>query len=305
MPIPDFQTLMLPVLRLAAKDQIKTSVAIQILSDEFALTEEERSHLLPSGKQATIANRVHWAFTYLGKAGLIERIQRGTYVATEAGLNVLQDPPPRIDIKYLATFPKFNEFRAAETQQIEPVDGNTDLEIQAVTPEETIDAANAILDAALRAELLDKCRTLQPSAFEKLIVDLMMAMGYGVGGSGAHVGKSGDGGIDGTITEDALGLDVVYLQAKRYAEGNNIGVEKIREFAGTLDEKGATKGVFVTTSRFAPGAKQFTSRSSKRIELIDGERLAHLMVRYNVGIRTYRKIEIKRIDADYFDDLEG
>jgi restriction system protein len=304
MAIPDFQTLMLPVLRLSSKDQIKTATAIQILSDEFKLTDQERSVMLPSGKQSTIANRVHWAVTYLGKAGLIERIQRGTYVATEAGLKVLQDPPSKIDIKYLAKFPKFNEFRSAE-QQREPSTSNPDTQIETGTPEEKIDEASAVLDAAVRTELLDKCRSLLPVAFEKLIVDLMLAMGYGVGGSGTHVGKTCDGGIDGTITEDALGLDVVYLQAKRYAEGNNIGVEKIREFSGTLDEKGATKGVFVTTSKFAQGAKQFTSRSTKRIELIDGERLASLMVRYGVGVRTYRKVEIKKIDTDYFDDLEG
>ena len=132
----------------------------------------------------------------------------------------------------------------------------------------------------------------------------MLAMGYGAGGSGVHIGKSGDGGIDGTITEDALGLDIIYLQAKRYTEGNNVGVEKIREFAGTLDERGATKGVFVTASKFANGARQYSSRSPKRLTLIDGNELTSLMIKYGVAVRTYRKIEIRKIDIDYFDDLE-
>lgn len=304
MAIPDFQTLMLPVLQLTAKGQITTTEAIQEISTLFNLTEEERSALLPSGKQTTIANRVHWAIAYLGKAGLIERIQRGIYTSTDAGRSTLLNPPARIDIKYLTNFEKFREFRVsakAETKSGLP-DTMPD---ETGTPEERIDEASALLDATLQAEILERSRKVSPAAFEKLILDLMLAMGYGVGGTGTHVGKAGDGGIDGTITEDVLGLDVVYLQAKRYAEGNNIGVEKVREFAGTLDEKGATKGVFVTTSRFASGARQFTSRSSKRIELIDGERLASLMVRYNVGTRTYRKVDIKKIDADYFDDLES
>lgn len=303
MAIPDFQTLMLPVLRLAAQEQIKTSVAIERLSDDFMLTEQERLERLPSGRQTTMANRVHWAFTYLGKAGLIERVQRATYVATDDGRKVLESPPQRIDIRYLSTFPKFAVFRA-KTEQPDGPSATDEDHTETATPEEAIEKANNLLEEALRADLLDKCRNLSPAGFERLIVDLMLAMGYGVSGTGTHVGKSGDGGVDGIITEDALGLDVVCLQAKRYAEGNNVGVNEIRAFAGTLDEAGAAKGVFVTTSKFAPSARDFNSRS-KRIELIDGERLVTLMAKYGVGTRIVRKIEFKKMDSDYFDDLDG
>ena len=304
MGIPDFQTLMLPVLRLTANGPVRTSAAIDSLSDEFRLTEEERKAMLPSGRQATMANRVHWAFTYLGKAGLIERVQRATYVATLEGLKVLENPPEKIDIKFLSRFSRFDGFRAKPIQSGSGSVAESELEGETATPEEAIDKASGLLDEALRADLLDKCRNLTPAGFERLIVKLMLAMGYGIGGSGNHIGKSGDGGVDGIITEDALGLDLVCLQAKRYAEGNTVGVHEIRAFAGTLDERGAAKGVFVTTSKFSVDARDYNARS-KRIELVDGERLVTLMAKYGVGIRVVQKIEIKKMDSDYFDDLEG
>ena len=294
---------MLPVLRLAADKEIKTSEAIAKLSDEFKLSEEERSQLLPSGKQATMANRVHWAIAYLSKAGLLERVQRGTYIASNEGKKVLSNPPPSVDVKFLEQYPRFQGFNKS-TPKVEVATDKPTSDHDDGTPEERVDEAGAELEAILKTEILERVRSLSPKAFEKLIVDLMLAMGYGAGGSGTHVGKSGDGGIDGTITEDALGLDVIYIQAKRYAEGNSVGVEKLREFAGTLDERGATKGVFVTTSAFANGARVYSSRSPKRLTLIDGEELAALMSKYGVAVRTYRKIEIKKIDTDYFDDLE-
>lgn len=305
MTIPDFQTLMLPLLKLLEKGQLRTTEAIDTLSDQFQLTEEERTALLPSGKQATMANRVHWAISYLGKAGLIKRVQRGSYVISDAGRGLLKHPPPRIDIKFLMKYPDFQEFRSAAKQEDTTAANSVVNEANEGTPEERIDEAAAELDNALRADVLEKAKSLTPTAFEKLIIDLMLAMGYGASGSGTHVGRSGDGGVDGTITEDALGLDVVYIQAKRYAEDNTIGVEKLREFAGTLDEKGATKGVFVTTSRFAAGAQAYSSKSTKRIVLIDGRQLSILMIRYGIGTRTFRKVEIKKVDTDYFDDLES
>jgi restriction system protein len=297
MPVPDFQTLMLPALKLAAKNEIRISDAVELLSEEFELTEAEREALLPSGKQARMANRVHWAFTYLAKGGLVERVARGTYAVSELGRTVLRSPPARIDIKFLSKFPKFEDFRN-KSKEAEPESAEDNSSPTRGTPEERVDEAAAELELTLRSELLDRIRALTPTGFEKLIVGLMLSMGYGSGGAGAHIGKSGDGGIDGTITEDALGLDVIYLQAKRYADGNNVGVEKIREFAGTLDERGATKGVFVTTSKYANGARTYSSRSPKRLTLIDGEELTALMV------RTIRKMEIRKIDTDYFDDLE-
>jgi restriction system protein len=172
------------------------------------------------------------------------------------------------------------------------------------TPEEQIEIAAQEMNSALRDELLARIVTADPTFFEKVIIDLMLAMGYGASGSGQHLGKTNDGGIDGIINEDPLGLDVVFLQAKRYAPGNNIGVEKIREFAGSLDEKGAVKGVFVTTSSFAQGARNYAERSPKRLILIDGEELTRLLVRYGVAVRTFRTVELKKIDMDYFNTEE-
>lgn len=298
--------MMRPVLHLAADAELRTAEAVETLSAQFDLTEEERSHLLPSGRQATMANRVHWAIAYLAKAGPIERVRRGVYTATAEGKSVLTEPPHRIDIKFLSQFARFQAFRTASKSKDGTIQSEYEEEKQVQgTPEERIDNATAELHGALTTEILERTRAMSPRAFEKLIVDLMVAMGYGASGTGVHVGKSGDGGIDGIISEDALGLDLIDLQAKRHAEGSVIGVEKIREFAGTLDERGATKGVFVTTSHFAPAARQYVARSPKRINLMEGNELAELMVKHGVAVRIYRTIDIKKIDTDYFEDLEG
>lgn len=302
MAIPDFQTLMLPVLRLAAEGEIRVAEAVERLSDEFNLTADERVELLPSGRQAKMANRVHWAVTYLVKAGLADRPRRGVFGITDEGRKVLASPPSRIDIAYLSQFKGFDEFRARSSDdgaaQVEPT-----VSLATGTPEERVEAAFDDLNAALRTDLLDRIFGMHPSAFVKLIVDLMLGMGYGEGGSGEHLGRTSDGGIDGVINEDVLGLDIIFLQAKRYAAANCIGVEKVREFAGALDERGATKGVFVTTSYFAPQARQYAQRSPKRLILIDGDELTRLLIKYGVAVRVYRTLELKKIDSDYFDDL--
>lgn len=302
MPVPDFQIVMLPTLRLASAGEVRVSDAIDRIAAEFNLTPEERAEMLPSGRQAKIANRVHWAVTYLVKAGLLDRPKRGFFGITERGRTVLTTPPARIDIPYLSQFEGFDKFRtgsgnAGETPAIEPTSV-----VGTGTPDERIEAAFTDMNAALRSELLERVQTIHPTAFEKLIVDLMLGMGYGAGGSGQHLGRTNDGGVDGIINEDVLGLDIIYLQAKRYATGNVIGVEKIREFAGVLDERGATKGVFVTTSHFAPHALTYAQRSPKRLVLIDGDELTRLLVRYGVGVRAYRTIDLKKLDTDYFDD---
>lgn len=259
MPIPDFQTLMLPVLRLADAGEIKVAEAVDRIADEFALTDQEREELLPSGRQAKIANRVHWSVTYLVKAGLVERPRRGHFAITPKGKSVLSSPPERIDIAFLSQFDGFDEFRTKANDD-HPAEVEPTQELAAGTPEERMEAAFEDLNAALREELLERILVMHPTAFEKLIVDLMLGMGYGANGSGERLGRTSDGGIDGVINEDVLGLDIIHLQAKRYATGNSIGVEKIREFAGALDERGATKGVFVTTSHFAPAAIQYGKR---------------------------------------------
>lgn len=304
MPIPDFQTLMLPVLRLADSGEIKVAEAVGRIADEFALTDQEREELLPSGRQTKIANRVHWSVTYLVKSGLVERSQRGYFVITPKGKAVLSNPPARIDIAFLSQFDGFDEFRTKANED-HPAEVEPTQDLAAGTPEERVEAAFEDLNAALREELLERILVMHPTAFEKLIVDLMLGMGYGANGSGERLGRTSDGGIDGVINEDVLGLDIIHLQAKRYATGNSIGVEKIREFAGALDERGATKGVFVTTSHFAPAAIQYAQRSPKRLILIDGEELTRLLVKYGVAVRGYRILELKKVDTDYFDEAEG
>lgn len=303
MAIPDFQTLMLPVLRLAAEGEIRVGEAVERLSDRFNLTADERVELLPSGRQAKMTNRVHWAVTYLVKAGLVERPRRGYFAITPKGKSLLSSPPERIDIAFLSKFDGFDEFRT-KAKEDHPTEVGPTQDFAARTPEERVEAAVEELNAALREELLERIRVMHPTAFEKLIVDLMLAMGYGASGSGERLGRTGDGGIDGVINEDVLGLDIIYLQAKRYAAGNSVGVEKIREFAGALDERGATKGVFVTTSHFASAAIQYAQRSPKRLILIDGEYLTRLLVKYGVAVRSYRNIELKKVDTDYFDVAE-
>ncbi|HTR14397.1 MAG TPA: restriction endonuclease, partial [Roseiarcus sp.] len=304
MSVPDFQSLMLPVLRLANGSDVRTSEAVERIATEFHLSPDERAELLPSGRQTKIANRVYWAFVYLSKAGLLNRRQRGLYGVTDQGRKVLAKPPARIDIPFLSQFKRFNEFRAKSPETNDAEHSPKPISMLAVgTPDERIETALNELNVALRAELLERVLSMTPTAFEKLIVDLMLGMGYGAKGSGEHLGRTSDGGVDGVINEDVLGLDIIYLQAKRYAVGNGIGVEKIREFAGVLDERGATKGVFVTTSHFATQARTYGKHSPKRLILIDGEELARLLVQYGIGVRVYRAVEMKKLDLDYFEEL--
>lgn len=302
MAIPDFQTLMLPTLRLAMEGEVRVRDLVERIATQFGLTEEERAERLPSGRQETIVNRVSWAVVYLARAGLLGRVRRGVYCITERGRSVLAKPPERIDIRFLSQFEGFEEFRTGNTSgeaaAVEPTPA-----LAAGTPDERIEAGFEESNAALRNELIERVRTMDPTGFEKLIVDLMLGMGYGAGGSGQHLGRTNDGGIDGVINEDVLGLDIIYLQAKRYAEGSAIGVDKIREFAGSLDERGATKGVLVTTSHFAPQSRAYAQRSPKRLILIDGEELTRLLVHHGVGVRVYRELQLKRLDTDYFDTL--
>jgi restriction system protein len=304
MPVPDFQSITLPLLRLSAAGEIRTREAVNALADEFELTPDEREELLPSGRQARFSNRVHWAIVYLQKGGLIQRIARGVYRITEPGKTVLLQPPQRIDRRFLAQFEGVKEFRKKKTKD-EAAESDLVNALPAGTPEERIESALEDLNEALREDLLERILSMPPTAFEKLIIDLMLGMGYGADGSGKHLGRTADGGVDGIINEDVLGLDIIYLQAKRYAIGNSIGVEKIREFAGALDERGATKGVFVTTSHFALPARQYAERSPKRLILIDGDELTHYLIKFGVAVRGYQTVVLKKLDVDYFDDLDS
>jgi restriction system protein len=310
MPIPDYQSLMRPLLSFALDGSEKNiNDAIKGIADQLGLTEDERHQLLPSGKQPIFANRVHWARTYLDKAGAIKRTRRSHFVITDRGKQLLTDNPIRINVQVLKKFPEFVAFQSpkisgeTENDNSLPPAAN-DIQESAVTPEEAIQQAEGQIFATLRSQLLIRIGELSPSFFERLVVDLVVAMGYG--GTRASViqklGKSGDEGIDGVVNEDPLGLDVVYIQAKRYAADNTIGRDRIQQFAGALVGQGASKGVFVTTSSFSKGAIEYAIRVPQRIILIDGEELTRLMVQYGVGVRIERTVEIKRIDLDYFDE---
>lgn len=311
MAIPDFQTVMRPLLALAADGkEKKIRDAVQKLADEFNLAPEDRAEPIPSGGELLFSNRVNWACTYLAKAGAIKRSRRGHFHITERGLELLKDNPKRIDIKTLKKFPEFVVFQApkpkADSGTANTSNDEDTVEETKSTPDEAIATAVAEIDSRLQTELLDRIIEKSPAFFESLVVDLIVEMGYG--GSRENVmqriGKPGDQGIDGIINEDALGLDVVYIQAKKYKRDASIGREAVQSFAGALDGKRATKGIFVATCPFTAGATSYADSVSKRIILIDGQRLVHLLIQYGVGVRVEREIQIKRVDLDYFDQDE-
>ncbi|MBP1885709.1 restriction endonuclease [Sinorhizobium mexicanum] len=304
--VPDYQTLMLPVLQLAAEGEKRVADVADRIADEFGLTTEEREKLLPSGRQRILQNRIHWAKFYMSRAGLIASPARGRFVATDAGRALLASNPPRIDIPLLMREPAFREFYRNEGQEAsrEPSVPATEPAGSTTTPEERIDAAYQSLNAALRTDLLERIVQNSPAFFERLIVDLLVAMGYGGShkNAAAQLGRSGDGGVDGVINEDRLGLDRIYVQAKRYAPGNQVGRPEVNAFVGSLVGLGASKGVFVTTSTFSQQAKDFVKPLTQRIILLDGTTLGELMIEHNVGVRSHRTVEFKRLDEDFFSE---
>ncbi len=300
MAIPDYQTVMLPLLKLASDGQehfFRDSV--ETLAEEFGLSEEERKELLPSGQQALFVNRVGWARTHLKQAGLLETTRRAYFRITERGRQVLAENLDRIDIKYLKQFPEFLEFMARGKDKDS---ANAQGEIVEQTPEESLEAAYQKVRKELAEELLKQIKQCSPAFFEKLVIDLLVKMGYGGTrrDAGRAVGKTGDGGIDGIISEDRLGLDNIYLQAKRW--DSVVGRPEIQKFAGALQGQRAKKGVFITTSGFTPDAHGFVAKIDNKIVLIDGDFLAQLMIDHNVGVSTAALYEIKRIDSDYFSE---
>ncbi len=299
MSVPDYQTLMLPIVRMTADGQNhRIADLIEELSKEFRLTEQDRDQRIASG-QRTIFNRSHWAVTYLTKAHVLERSARGTVRITERGRQVLVEAPERIDVKYLSRFPELAAFRsrsaAPREDHQEPPGGQT--------PDELLDATYAALRRSVEADLLDRVLTASPDFFEQLVVDLLVAMGYGGSEAGAsrRVGRSGDDGIDGVIDEDKLGLDALYIQAKRWDPSHPVRRPDLQGFAGSLEGQRAAKGVFITTSRFTDDAREYVGRISKRIVLIDGPTLARLMYDHKIGVRDYRQYQVRRVDAAYFE----
>jgi restriction system protein len=299
--IPDFQTLMLPVLKQAQHGEVRIGAVVETLADDFALTSQQRAHLLPSGKQSTFANRFHWAKSYLGKGGLVEATKRGHFKATERGIDLLKNPPPKINIGFLSQYPEFQQFKGSRDANSNT--GEEETSLSPLTPDEDMRRAHSQIERDLAEEILEKILAGPPAFFEQVVVNLVTAMGYGgsVADAGKALGQSGDGGVDGVINEDTLGLDRIYVQAKRYKDGNVVGPGAIRDFFGALDQFKAGKGLFVTTSTFSSSAIKTTEGLSKRIVLVDGARLAKLMIQYDVGCRVEETMSIKRIDEDFFD----
>jgi restriction system protein len=297
MTIPDYQTIMLPLLKVIAdkKEHSKQEV-VSTLANFFKLTEKERKVLLYSGKQELFDNRVGWAKTYLKKAGLINSTRWGYFTITDRGLALLKTNPSKIDVSLLKKYSEFKEFVSYKGSNNEEVE-----EIQNETPKEIISAAAQRLNDSLAKEVLQQLKTVSPKGFENIVVDLMVKMGYGGNFKDAvqAIGKIGDEGVDGIINQDSLGINRVYLQAKRYTD-KPVGHPEIRDFIGALDFKHADCGIFITTSTFTKDVKDSVKLSSKRIILIDGIQLADLMISYNAGVTVEETIEIKKLDMDYF-----
>lgn len=304
MAIPDYQTLMLPLLRAVqdGRDHAIRDVAA-FLAREFGITREEERQLLPSGKQAVFLNRIGWARTYMKKAGLVESWGRGQLRISEEGTRVLAEAPGGIDNAFLRGYPAFREW-TGYTPPTGPVSEQPPLQapgVEELTPEELLESSHQTLRDALARDLLARVKQSPPDFFERLVVDLLVAMGYGGSrvDAGEAIGRSGDEGIDGIINEDRLGLDVVYIQAKRW--DRTVGRPEVQAFAGSLEGQRAQKGVMITTSTFSPDAQQYVKQIGKKIVLIDGHELADYMIDFGVGVHTTRVYEQKEIDVSYFE----
>jgi restriction system protein len=299
MPIPDFQSIMLPLMRLCAdgKDHA-ISEATDTLADQFKLTADERKALLPSGVQEIFRNRVAWAKSHLKMAGLLDAPKRGVFKISTRGLEVLSDNLSSINLKFLHQFPEYIEFRNIRRERSETSDERDNA--SAGTPEEVLESSHEKIRDSLAVEILQKLKTCSPSFFERLVVEVIVKMGYGGTrqDAGKAIGKSKDGGIDGIIKEDKLGLDTIYIQAKRW-EGT-VGRPEIQKFVGALTGLRAKKGLFISTATFTSDAVDYVSRVDMKVVLIDGETLAQLMIDHNVGVSTIATYELKKIDSDYF-----
>ncbi len=309
--VPDFQSLRLPLLKLLGDDNThKVSHLIPKLANELGLSESERNEMFPSGTQFKLDNRVYWAASYLKHTDLLSYPQKGYLRITDAGKKVLKNPPDKINIKYLGNFEPFKEWQALiKANKLTKNDSesagqsdNEEITLTTETPDEKIENSYSELTSMLKTELIEKIKSCSPKFFERLVVDLLLKIGYG--GSQAEAGevisKSNDGGIDGIIKEDRLGLDTIYIQAKKWE--NMVQISQVRDFAGALLAKKAKKGIFITTSSFPDSARQFVASIDPRIVLIDGEQLAELMIEHDLGESVKRTYQIKKPDTDYYEE---
>ncbi len=304
MSVPEFQAFMLPVLQ-TCRDGKEHHVReiMDLVAKQMNISSDDRRERLPSGRATKFDNRVLWASTYLRKAGLLESVARGKVKITANGLKVLDKKPARIDTKYLSQFDKFRDFTEADHSESKdsPEEAGDKTLDSDLTPAEALERTYSFLSSELARDLLEYVKNGSPRFFEELVVELLVAMGYGGSMQDAQaVGRSGDGGIDGVIKEDKLGLDVVYVQAKRWQ--NSVGRPIIQGFAGSLDGVRARKGVFITTSSFTNDAREYVNKIDKKIVLIDGEQLAQLMLEHGIGVSEVNRYVIHKIDVDYFEE---
>jgi len=302
MSIPSYQKVMLPLLQLASDGkEHRFGTAVEELSEHFQLTKDERDEMQPSGAQAVFNNRVGWARTYLKKAGLLESDKRGYFNISDEGLRLLSIGPEKIDNSLLSKYPSFVEFKTLRKKTKDDRGAfHAEVGSDEESPEDALSSAYISLRGSLESEILSAVMEASPTFFERLVVDLLVKMGYGGNrlDAGKALGKSGDGGIDGIIKEDQLGLDVIYIQAKRW-EGT-VGRPEIQKFAGALQGQRAKKGVFITTSNYSKGAIEYAGNIDSKIILIDGDRLSGLLADFNVGVTTVGNYEVKKVDTDYF-----
>lgn len=299
MAVPDFQSWFLPLLkRLAGGKDHGMSELYQVLADDMSLSPDDRAQLLKSGAQLVYENRIGWARTYLKKAGLVEAPSRGVVRITERGKSILAKPPDKLNVKFLRQFPEFVEFHTYKPDTTSP--SAPPVEASQESPLDTLERVHGELEQQLAEDILERVKKAPPAFFERLVVDLLLAMGYGGSreDAGKTIGKSGDGGIDGVINEDRLGLDVLYIQAKRWEQP--VGRPVVQAFAGSLEGVRARKGVLITTSSFTADAQQYVRQIEKKIVLIDGATLAALMIQHNVGVGVEAAYQVKKLDSDYF-----
>lgn len=300
MAIPDYESIMLPLLKfLSDRTARHLRESINAMGTVFSLSDEEKANRLPSGVKRTFDDRVSWASTYMKKAGLLHSPKRGYYQITDRGADVLGSPPSRITNEFLMQYPEFQEFKERRAKP----ESNTKTSVSGgkeSTPEESLEEGYLRLRDELASDLLQAVKECSPAFFENLVVDLLVSMGYGGTrqDAGKAIGGTGDGGVDGIIKEDRLGLDVIYLQAKRW--DGVVSRPEIQKFAGALQGQRARKGVFITTSSFTKEAINFSNSIDSKLILIDGEQLAQLMIDYDIGVTSIVSYHLKRIDSDYF-----
>jgi len=304
MPVPDYQSLMAPVLSALADGGDHSLAKLRtVLAERLGLTEEDLQAKIPSGTPL-FANRLHWAVTYMYQAGLLSRPKRGVVRITGRGRKVAAAHPDRVDVGVLSEFPEFIEFKSrSHAPRQSSQTGQPELAKSEATPREAVSTAVDEANTAVAAEVLDRVRQREPAFLERLVLAVLTAMGYGgAAGAAEHLGKSGDEGLDGVIRQDPLGLDRIYVQAKRYGASRAVGRPEIQEFVGALHGAQADRGIFITTSRFTPEATTYADRVAARVVLIDGAALSALMVRHNIGVQDQQRYVIKRVDEDFFEE---